>query len=225
MKNVTKKILPVALVLLCCFECKSQDAIIPDRCDSVYYVSILDSLKSVYHNCRNIPSEYELAFYTAVSHYPELKEINIEMKLKNFNFSMAARPAKKLLSSRNKRVYRVYANIKKNFIGVLPAALNYNQKVGIIGHELAHILEYSGKNSRGLFRTGLGYLSIPYRRRMEARADIEAIKRGMGWQLYDFEHYLYDYSNATEKYKKKKARVYMNDKQIKEYILEFYQKK
>ncbi|HNX07925.1 MAG TPA: hypothetical protein PKL96_10100 [Bacteroidales bacterium] len=188
----------------------------------MYYVSILDSLKKAYPNCNNIPQDYELAFYTAISHYPELKETNIEMKLKSFNYSMAARPAKKLLANRKKRIYRIYANIKKDFAGVLPSRLNYNRKTGIIGHELGHVLDYSNKSLCKMIGTGIGYMSGAYRRKLEAKTDIEAIRHGLGWQLYDFNDYLYNYSDANEKYKKKKKKVYMDEKEIKELILKNY---
>lgn len=218
-KSLQRKIILLAIIIIDCFACKAQESIIPIRCDSMYYVSILDSLKSSYPNCYNIPPEFELAFYTAISHYPELKATNIEMKLKKFNFSMAARPAKKLLANRKKRIYRVYANIKKDFTGLLPSRLNYNQKTGIIGHELGHILDYSNKSMCKMIGTGIGYMSRAYRRKLEAKTDIEAIRHGLGWQLYDFNNYLYNYSDASEKYKKKKKRIYLDEKEIKELII------
>lgn len=187
--------------------------------DSVFYTQKLDSLKWAFPNCKKIPPEFELAFYTAISHYPELDSIHIEMKLNSFNLTMAARPAKKLFANRKKRIYRIYANIKKDFIGILPSSINYNQKVGVIGHELGHILDYSNKSLCGIVGTGLGYMFKSYRRKLETKTDLEAIKHGLGWQLYDFEDYLYNHSDASEKYKKKKSKVYLNEKQIKELIL------
>jgi hypothetical protein len=174
---------------------------------------------SVFYNCKNIPSEFELAFYTALSHYPELQAIRIEMKLNSFKFTMAARPAKKLFSKRKNRIYRIYANIGNDFTGILPATLSYNRKVGVIGHELAHVLDYSNKSLCGIVGTGIGYMFRSYRKKLEAKTDLEAIKHGLGWQLYDFEDFVLNRSDASEKYKKKKAKVYLNEKQIKELIL------
>jgi hypothetical protein len=214
-----KRKLLFTFVLFYCISSFAQKTGIPDKCDSVYYASILDSLKETFPNCRNIPAEFELAFYTAISHYPELKNINIEMKLKSFNFTMAARPAKKLFANRKKRIYRMYANIKKNFIGILPGSVNYNQKVGVIGHELAHVLDYSGKSLCQLVGNGIGYMYVPFRRKLEAKTDLIAIKHGLGWQMYDFEDFLMNRSTATEKYKKKKRKVYYDEKEIKRLIL------
>jgi len=220
-----KLFLPVKRVLLpalffICFSTFAQDTIVPVKCDSLYYASILDSLKKAYPNTKNISPEFELPFYAAISHYPELKETNIEMKLKKFNFSMAARPAKKLMANRKKRIYRVYANIKKDFGGVLPASLKFNQKVGVIGHELAHVLDYSKKSLCKMVGTGIGYLFVSYRRNIEKNTDIETIKHGMGWQLYDYKDFLLNHSNATEKFKKKTVKVYLNEKELKELIIE-----
>lgn len=218
-KSLHRKILLFTIILFVCFTGKTQEQIIPVQCDSIYYVSILDSLKITFPNCKHIPQDYELAFYTAISHYPELKETKIEMKFKKFNFSMAARPAKKLLTNRKKRIYRVYVNIKKDFTGLLPSRLNYNQKTGIIGHELGHILDYSNKSLCKMIGTGIGYLSRAYRRKLEAKTDIKAISHGLGWQLYDFNNYLNNFSDASEKYKKKKKKVYLDEKEIKELII------
>lgn len=220
-----KLILPVKRLLFpalffICFSTFAQETFFPEKCDSLYYSSILDSLKNAYPNTKNIPPEFELAFYTAVSHYPELKTTNIELKFKKFNFCMAARPAKKLFANRKKRVYRVYANIKKDFGGVLPATLKFNQKVGVIGHELAHILDYSNKSLCKLVGTGIGYLFVSYRRKIEKNTDIETIKHGMGWQLYDYKAFLLNHSDASEKYKKKNDDVYLNEKELKELIIE-----
>jgi len=214
-----KRLFSPALFFLC-FSTFAQETFIPEKCDSLYYASILDSLKKAYPNTKNISQEFELAFYTAVSHYPELKETNIEMKLRKFNFSMAARPAKKLLANRKERVYRVYANIKKGFGGVLPASLKFNQKVGVIGHELAHVLDYSKKSLCKLVGTGIGYLFLSYRSHLEKNTDIETIKHGMGWQLYDYRDFLLNHSDASEKYKKKNAKVYLNEIEIKTLIFE-----
>ncbi|HOV12645.1 MAG TPA: hypothetical protein PLT47_04650 [Bacteroidales bacterium] len=208
-------------IICCSFVCgKAQEIIIPERCDSVYYVTILDSLKKNYPHCIDIPQEYELAFFTAVAHYPELKDINITMKLESFNYTMAARPAKKLLSNRRNRIYCVYANIKNNFSGIVPSRLKYNQKVGVIGHELAHILDYTNKSLCGIIKTGVGYLSLNYRKKLEAATDLEAIKHGLGWPLFDYNHYIMNHPDATEKYKKKKARVYLNEVEIKKLIID-----
>jgi len=214
-----KRIFFPALFFLC-FITSAQETFIPEKCDSLYYASILDSLKKAYPNTKNISPEFELAFYTAVSHYPELKETNIDLKLRKLNFSMAARPAKRVLANRKERVYRVYANIKKDFGGVLPATLKFNQKVGVIGHELAHILDYSNKSLCKLVGTGIGYLFVSYRRNTEKNTDIETIKHGMGWQLYDYKDFLFNHSDASEKYKKKKSNVYLNEKELKELIIE-----
>ncbi|MCK9612836.1 MAG: hypothetical protein PHR81_02150 [Bacteroidales bacterium] len=213
----------ITLVFFFCFvKLVAQENVIPVKCDSVYYVTLLDSLKKSFSNCINIPEEFELSFYTAISHYPELKEIHIDMKLKQMNFSMAARPAKKLFAERKKRGYRIYANIKKNFKGILPVKLSYNQKVGILGHELAHILDYTNKSLCRMVGTGLGYMFIPYRRKLEAATDLEAIKHGLGWQIYDYENYIMNLSEASEKYKNKKRKIYLNEKQIKEIIIKYY---
>lgn len=215
---VKRVLLPVLFFL--CLSTFAQETFVPAKCDSSYYASILDSLKKAYPNTGNISPEFELPFYAAISHYPELNKTNIEMKLKKFNFCMAARPAKKLLANRKKRIYRIYVNIKKDFGGISPTTLKFNQKVGVIGHELAHVLDYSKKSLGQLVGTGIGYLFVVYRRNIEKKTDMETIAHGLGWQLYDYKDLLFNETCATEKYKKKTACVYLSEEELKELIIE-----
>jgi len=194
---------------------QAQDEPLPKQSDSIYFLERIDSLKAVYYNCRNIPQEYEIAFYTAVSHYPELKDYTIEIKPKFLHFTMAARPATRLFSNRNSRVYRIYTNVNKNSGGILAATLTYNQKVGIIGHELGHVLDYTHKSLCQLINTGIGYMFVSYRRKMEKNTDLEAIRHGLGWQLYDYKDFLFNHSGVDRKYLKKISKVYLNEKEFK----------
>jgi len=187
--------------------------------DSIDYSNKTDSLKEAFPYCTNVPEEYSLAFYTAASHYPELQETRIEFRIKPLKTTMATRPAKFLFRSRQKRVYRVYINNKLNFNGVYLSSLNYDQQVGIIGHELAHILDYSHKSLFRLIGDGIGYLFPSFRRKFEEDTDIRTIKHDLGWQLFDFVDFIMNRSNASESYLRMKKRIYMNEYEIKTIIL------
>jgi hypothetical protein len=187
--------------------------------DSINYVSKTESLKQTYAFCTDIPEEYELAFYTAISHYPELQQTRIEFRIKPLRTTMATRPAKFLFKSRSNRVYKVYVNNKPNFDGVYLASLNYDQQVGIIGHELAHILDYSHKSVFRLIGNGIGYLFPAYRKKYEGKTDIRTIKHGLGWQLFDFVDYIMNRSHASESYLRMKKRIYMDEGEIRALVL------
>ncbi len=187
--------------------------------DSIYYASKTDSLKKSFPFCSNIPDEYALAFYTAASHYPELQQTRIEFKIKPLKTTMATRPSKFLFISRSKRVYKVYINNRADFNGIYLSSLNYDQQVGIIGHELAHILDYSHKSAFRLIASGIGYLVPSYRKKFEGATDIRTIKHGLGWQLFDFVDYLMNRSHASDSYLRMKKRIYLNEGEIRAIIL------
>jgi hypothetical protein len=64
-----------------------------------------------------------------------------------------------------------------------------NGQVGIIGHELAHILYFSKKNSLGLIGTGVAHISRGYMDDFENKTDSICIERGLGYQLLDWNIY------------------------------------
>ena len=186
--------------------------------DSIHFAEKTDSLKRAFPYVRNISPDYETAFYTALSHYPELQQTRISFKQKTIKTTMATRPATALLRNRVKRGYRVYANNKKNFSGVYLSQLNFDQQVGVIGHELAHIADYTQKSSFRLIGNGIAYMFTQYRRKFEANTDLRTINHGLGWQLYDFTDFILNHSKASEKYKAKKKKIYLNEKQIESFI-------
>jgi len=182
--------------------------------DSAYLATKTDSLKRAFPHIKGITPDYETAFYTALAHYPELQQTRIRFVQKPIKTTMATRPATSIFKSRNKRGYRLYANNKKEFSGVYLSQLNFDQQVGIFGHELAHIVDFTQKNPFRLLGNGIGYLFPKYRKQYEAKTDIRTIKHGLGWQLYDFTDFIMNRSHASEKYKLMKKKIYMNEKQI-----------
>jgi hypothetical protein len=113
----------------------------------------------------------------------------------------------------------VYINNRPDFNGIYLSSLNYDQQVGIIGHELAHILDYSHKSAFRIIGNGIGYLFPSYRRKFEGATDIRTIKHGLGWQLFDFVNFLMNHSHASASYLRMKKRIYMNEGEIKAIIL------
>ena len=65
-----------------------------------------------------------------------------------------------------------------------------NGQVGIIGHELTHILYFSQKNTFGLLNTGIAHVSTRYMDKFENKTDSVCIERGSGYQLIDWNIYL-----------------------------------
>lgn len=53
-------------------------------------------------------------------------------------------------------------------------------QIGIIGHELSHIIEFKSFNSFGLIGLGISHVSTKYMNKFEFQADSICIAQGMG---------------------------------------------
>jgi hypothetical protein len=166
-----------------------------------------------------IPDEYEAACLLALAYYPELKNEHIEFVYGKGAYSMAARPVPmSLFKSRKKRKYRIFINTESKNKGLLLNQVGFNAQVGIVGHELAHILYYSQKSSARIILDGILYSNKKFRAKFEKDTDKVAIDRGLGWQLHDFSNCTQTHEAVPEEYKIYKKAVYMCPQTIEEYI-------
>ena len=60
--------------------------------DSIVVIQKIDSLKKVFPLVENAPREYELAIFSALEYYPELKDNKIRFKEKRIGTTLNARP-------------------------------------------------------------------------------------------------------------------------------------
>lgn len=94
----------------------------------------------------------------------------------------------------------------------------FNAKVGLVGHELAHISDYNKRNFFGIIARLFDYSSKKSKAKFEKEIDISTIKHGLGWQLYDWSYYVLNQSNSSNKYKVFKEATYLTPSQIKSEI-------
>ena len=75
----------------------------------------------------------------------------------------------------------------------MPSFVNapVNGQVGILGHELCHIVYFSNRNSFGLIGLGVAHISTPFMDRFENKTDSMDIERGLGHQLISWVEYLH----------------------------------
>lgn len=174
-----------------------------------------DSLVQVFGKNKKIPEEYLPAFYAAVQYYPELQNTRIKFKSKNLKSTMAARPAfGSMLRSKKNRKYVVYVNTKTNNGNPLYSDFTFNAKVGLIGHELAHIFHYTETGFFPLVKEGIKYRKESYKATYERATDSITIVRGLGWQVYDFTSQLHALPSVPDWYKAYKLRVYFSPKAV-----------
>lgn len=168
---------------------------------------------------KTVPDSLQLPFYVALSRYPELYNSRIVVQGSIMFNTMQARPAKStILRNANKRVYKIFINNRKGkYKGISLAKMNFNVRVGFFGHELAHLLSYKRKSSLQLFGMGAKYIfSKKYKRYVERQTDMETIRRGLGYPLYESKRLILYGNNTgiTPEYRKSSRRNYMTDAEV-----------
>ncbi|MFN3916756.1 MAG: hypothetical protein ACK4K0_03340 [Flavobacteriales bacterium] len=172
-----------------------------------------DSLKRTFGRNKDFIEQYELACLGALKHFPELKETKIKFRYKKLKTTLAARPTP--LSVFGKKKNRTYLILINKYNPQVPLdSVNFNAQVGVLGHELAHILSYEKMSGWQIVKTGLSYQSLNYRRKMERETDLETLRRGLGWQILDYNRFAQNYKHATKKYLKYKKKIYLNAEEI-----------
>ena len=158
----------------------------------------------------------KLAFYVALSHYPELHHKKISLKLKSIGSTMQAQPSPNFIFKRkNKRGYSIFVNNNPEITGLNYEELSFNGLVGWIGHEFAHLIDYSSMNNRELLGFIASYVfNNRTMRRTERNADRETIKRGLGIQLLDGVAFFENNKKVSKRYRKKKKKNYLSEEEI-----------
>ncbi len=174
-----------------------------------------DSLDSLYGYRKGLINEFSLSALVALSYYPELDSTKIDFKYKKIRTIMVARPKLHcLFFKKENRPYQIIINKSKTFRDSLFVNMSFNGKTGIMGHELAHIYDYSDRSVLGLIWFGIKYMLFS-KREIERYTDRIAIERGLGWQLYDAYSYIHNNQQGLpEKYIKNKMEYYLKPREI-----------
>jgi len=179
--------------------------------------SKIDSLKR-YSNNKELSAKYELPTLIALSYYPELSDTKIIFKRRKLSSTMAARP-KGLNTFRGKKKRKYIILINDTPSAEIPTdSIPFNAQVGVIGHELAHIVEYEAKSSWKILGIAFKYGNKKFKSEFERATDQRTIDHGLGWQCYDFAVFAFQYKNASDNYKEHKKRTYMGPEEIKNAI-------
>lgn len=180
----------------------------------------VEKLKQRFGFNKKVPKEILSNFYTAIGYYPELKNVNIKVRYGIIKTTMQCRPRWDFLFHKRKnRSYVIYIGNKlKKGQGILYRNLPLNAQIGVIGHELAHIVDYQSMNNVKIIKFGINYLISKKKKEIEIRTDLIAIHRGLGYQISDFSKYVFEESGASLKYLRYKMKFYFRPHQIREIL-------
>ncbi len=174
----------------------------------------LVEFRSEYGTSKKIAKEFELPILVALSFYPELKNIHINFEYGDTKTTMETRPALYTLLKVLKRSYTVYIDNNTIYDGILLQDAPFNAQVGILGHELAHIVDYESRSTINIIGVALKYSVAKCRANFEKKIDKITISKGLGWQLHGWSDYVLHQSCASESYKNYKRKNYLTPEEI-----------
>lgn len=182
-----------------------------------------DSLRRAFGYKKQLPEGYELQALYALRHYPELRETPIRFYRTDSDISLLSQPNfKSLLLPWRSRSYNVIIDTVKIEDNswkepTLLRNIPFNGQVGVLGHELAHIIAYRDKRGLELVWMGLKYLLSPsYREELENATDRRTIEHGLGYQLL-----VWSQSTRLTKTREGKGRLYLSPVQIRGIMEEY----
>jgi hypothetical protein len=173
----------------------------------------------LYPGLNSIPEQGRTSFLVALSYFPELSHSKIQLKNKKILTTMNVRPtiASLIFNRKEYRKYtiRINSSLKDSIITLneLPSDV----QIGVIGHELSHIVDYRTKNIWGVISRAFAYLSKQGKTRFEKEIDGITIKHGLGGALYQWSNYVLHHSDASSKYKLFKSNIYMKPEEIRDF--------
>lgn len=154
----------------------------------------MDSLMEIIGDNKGLPPGYEMAAAIAYSAYPELKDVKIDMILtdkgapmeSNFDLWTMFVPGKK-----NRQYKILLREGEASFDPIFMKNLPFDAQVGILAHELGHVVYYHERNLLKIGKWGLKYLNdSQFRATHERTTDLMPIYHGLGSQIYQYAYFV-----------------------------------
>ena len=178
------------------------------------WIKYYDTLNLNYGSKKKFVKEFELQSLIALSYYPELKDVTITFRYHDIMTTMEVRPEYFSMLKSSHRKYIISIDTNTHNEGVLLKEVSFNAQVGVIGHELAHIIDFERRSVKSLFLLGFNYMILNNHAKYERSIDELTIQRGLGWQSLEFADFMQYKSKASVRYKKFKMMNYLSDIEI-----------
>lgn len=143
------------------------------------------ALLKEYGNNKQLPEKFALQALIALSYYPELKNTQIAFVVKPAYSLLQTRPKGHGIFCRSTRRFTITIS-DSSYWKLEPIRLdpmNFNAQIGVIGHELGHVADFTRRSFINLAWSGVRHISSKYIDRFEYRTDSICIAHGLGYQL------------------------------------------
>lgn len=190
----------------------------------LYFTFSMATAQNINFENKIIPENLEKEVMEALSFYPELAQTDIEFKFKDDikKSTMQAQPRfTSFFKSKENRAYIIFIsrNIQIDGEHFTMDDIPSDVKVGWLGHELGHVIDYSHRTNVGMLIFGIKYLfSSAHIKEVERAADTYAISHGMGDYILKTKNFILDNADLSEKYKERIRRLYISPEEVMELI-------
>jgi hypothetical protein len=180
-------------------------------------------LRKEYGNKKQYPQQFEKQILIALSYYPELKNTPIIFRTRPHHSPGFTRVTwVGLFEPAWERHFLVVISdsTEEMLRPLLFKNVSFNAQIGAIGHELAHVADFSVKTTLGIFKHAVCNVSAKYIDRFEYNTDAMCIVHGLGYQLLEWSSYVRQKMNTVNwdgpdyAHRPKKRERYMNPSTI-----------
>ncbi len=187
----------------------------------------ITGLKKEIGQLKDYPQQYEKQILIALSYYPELKNTPIYFRIRSKHTPLTTRSSwSGLLKPQAKRDYVITISdtTEEMLMPLLYRHLPFNAQVGVIGHELGHVNDFSTMSALEITKHAVRNISSKYVDHFEFRTDSICIAHGLGYQLLSWSSYVRqamhrnNWDGADNIHKPMMRERYMNPSTIKERI-------
>lgn len=192
----------------------------------LYFTISMVSAQNINLDNKIIPESIKKEVIEAISFYPELYDTAIEFKFKD-NIKKSTMQAQPRFASFFKRkenreyLILISRNIQIEGEHFTMEDIPSDVKVGWLGHELGHVMDYRERTNFGMLIFGIKYLfSSAHIKEVERTADTYAIAHGMGDYILKTKNFILDNASLSEKYKERIRRLYISPEEVMELINE-----
>lgn len=187
--------------------------------------SITNSLN---YDRKKLPAGYEKEIMSALSNFPELQNVPVKFRVKKSFATLKTKPTFfSMFKPKEHRTYVITISNKtiQKLMPITFANLPENARIGIIGHELSHVVDFSKKTTWQSFKVAFGHLNKHYMDSLEFHTDKICIDHGLGKDLETWSSFIRntmhtvfwrgaDYVNKVDTHFER----YMNPSTIEKYI-------
>jgi len=146
-----------------------------------------------FENGKSLPESIKPQVLTALSFYPELKDVRIVFRFRETKTPLTSRPQLwSVLKKKKNRTYviTISTSSKETLSLILFHNLPYNAQIGVIGHELGHVVHYNQLSSMQIIGLGFKLLGSDATDAFEYNTDLTTINHGLGYQLLAWSTYV-----------------------------------